>query len=426
MKQHQTLEACGSSTKRKRYTGIETTEREQLLFQWMSQKRDIGDVGTGPILSEQALILNQALEGSSDFKASTGFLHKFKKRHGLRALTVQGEKLSADTVASDEFVQRFSKFCGDNGYGLDRVYNADETGLYWKMLPNRTLVKPNEREAPGRKVPKDRVTVMVCTNASGTHKIPLLIIGKSQKPRCFKNIRKLPVEYRGQKSAWITKDLTLDWYKNIFLPAVIEKHGTDQKILLLLDNAPSHPSIKDFQEVSDICTVMFLPPNVTSLIQPMDQGIIEQLKRVYKRNLLRLILTPDTSEGVTKLLKGITMLDVLNFVSFAWDQVQEDSIRKCWKKLFPLEGENPDSTVSHQLSGRHVLNLIRALPDCSEATEQDAEDWLNNDAQDPGWRLLSSDELLDGKVDESDEEVESVYTRGSRRSGRIRGAGRVI
>lgn len=142
LQQKQILEECGSSTKRKRFTGIESTAREQMLFKWMIQKRDIGDAVTGPILTEKALMINQALDGSFDFKASPGFLGKFKKRHGLRALSVQGEKLSADTEASTEFIQKFSKLCCDNGYELDRVYNADETGLYWKMLPNRTLVKP--------------------------------------------------------------------------------------------------------------------------------------------------------------------------------------------------------------------------------------------------------------------------------------------
>jgi len=44
-----------------------------------------------------------------------------------------------------------------------------------------------------------------------------------------------------------------------------------------LDNAPSHPSEEELMK-RDIKAI-FLPPNVTSLIQPMDQGVIEWLKR---------------------------------------------------------------------------------------------------------------------------------------------------
>ena len=32
---------------------------------------------------------------------------------------------------------------------------------------------------------KNMVTLMVCTNATGTHKLPLFFEGKSENPRCF-------------------------------------------------------------------------------------------------------------------------------------------------------------------------------------------------------------------------------------------------
>ncbi|KAJ8940347.1 hypothetical protein NQ318_012644 [Aromia moschata] len=70
-------------------------------------------------------------------------------------------------------------------YPLENIYNADEFGLQYKSLPKKTLVLPNEKEVPGHKPVKERITVMVCANASGTYKIPLLAIGKYQKPRCF-------------------------------------------------------------------------------------------------------------------------------------------------------------------------------------------------------------------------------------------------
>ena len=38
---------------------------------------------------------------------------------------------------------------------------------------------------------------------SGTEKLPLLVIGKSAKPRCFKN-NKPPVAYKANQKAWMT------------------------------------------------------------------------------------------------------------------------------------------------------------------------------------------------------------------------------
>ena len=55
----------------------------------------------------------------------------------------------------------------------------------------------------GGKRSKDRITVLVCSNMSGSEKLPLLVIGKFAKPRCFKIARSIPVQYEANKRAWI-------------------------------------------------------------------------------------------------------------------------------------------------------------------------------------------------------------------------------
>jgi hypothetical protein len=42
---------------------------------------------------------------------------------------------------------------------------------------------------------------------TGTDKKRFFVIGKSQTPRCFKNVKKLPVEYAANKKAWMTSDI---------------------------------------------------------------------------------------------------------------------------------------------------------------------------------------------------------------------------
>lgn len=43
----------------------------------------------------------------------------------------------------------------------------------------------------------------------------------------------------------------------------------------------SHPSDDIFKTKDDNIFVTYLPPNVTSLIQPMNQGVLESFKRNY-------------------------------------------------------------------------------------------------------------------------------------------------
>ncbi|GFV10437.1 hypothetical protein TNCV_1950881 [Trichonephila clavipes] len=49
------------------------------------------------------------------------------------------------------FPQKLAKIIEDGDYSADQVFNADETGLYWKRLPNRTYIAKDEKTASGHK-----------------------------------------------------------------------------------------------------------------------------------------------------------------------------------------------------------------------------------------------------------------------------------
>ncbi|XP_054707787.1 jerky protein homolog-like [Uloborus diversus] len=134
---------------------------------------------SGPMIQEKGLILNSKLGGSDDFKASSGWLEKFKIRHGIRQLNIEGEKLSGNVAEVDSFVSKIEDLIRDENLSPDQIYNCDETGLYWKALPEKTLAAANETSAPGRKRMKDWVTVLACSNASGSHKLELAVVGKN-------------------------------------------------------------------------------------------------------------------------------------------------------------------------------------------------------------------------------------------------------
>ena len=104
----------------------------------------------------------------------------------------------------------------------EQIYNADETGLLWKRLLQRTLVSYHEKSAPGFEKAKDCLTVLDCTNVTGTHKLKPVLIGKSAKPRCFKhaNMDVLPVIYKSQRNTWMNLEIFTKWFKKDFVPAV--------------------------------------------------------------------------------------------------------------------------------------------------------------------------------------------------------------
>ena len=125
-----------------------------------------------------------------EFTASSGWMWRFCQRHTIRQLSLQGDKLSADKPAADQFIPEFQAFVRDGGYSLDQVFNCDETGLYYKLLPQKSLAAHFEKSADGRKTQNERITINACSNGTGKVKLPLLFIGKSKNPRCFKNINR--------------------------------------------------------------------------------------------------------------------------------------------------------------------------------------------------------------------------------------------
>ena len=127
---------------------------------------------------------------------------------------------------------------------LEQLYNCDETGLCYRALPTKTIAGRCERSAPGMKKQKDRVTLMSCSNSTGTHKLPLMFVGESLNPRCFKHINKasLPVKYYAQKNAWVDANIFTDWFEKHFVPSVkklLTEKGLPIKALLLLGSSTS-------------------------------------------------------------------------------------------------------------------------------------------------------------------------------------------
>ncbi|KAJ3640561.1 hypothetical protein Zmor_003854 [Zophobas morio] len=114
-------------------------EMEHALFICILQERARHTPLNGELICEKAKWFYQKLTGKDDFNASSGWLHKFKKRHGIRQLQITGEKLSADKSAVEPFRQKFLDKIKQMNLVPDQVYNADESGLFYRVLPNKTL-----------------------------------------------------------------------------------------------------------------------------------------------------------------------------------------------------------------------------------------------------------------------------------------------
>ena len=76
------------------------------------------------------------------------------------------------------------------GYKLADIWNMDETGCFFKALPEKDLAE-KKSQARGRKKSKTRLTIAFFMSTAGEKAIEPLVVWRSKKPRCFKNIKSL-------------------------------------------------------------------------------------------------------------------------------------------------------------------------------------------------------------------------------------------
>ena len=142
---------------------------------------------------------------------------------------------------------------------------------------------------------------------------------------------KLPVYWASNKKAWMTSTLFENWFKYHFIPAVrfyCKKKNLDFKILLIVDNCSAHP---DLSHVDPNVRMEFLPPNTTSLSQPMDQGVIATFKALYRK--ITFSKAHETHETLADFLKEYTIRDALKNLDLAWQQITAKNMKGVWKPL---------------------------------------------------------------------------------------------
>jgi len=258
-------------------------ELEDALHIWYCDKRSKCLPISDDLLTDKAKYFGSEFYGlhNVDFKYSTGWLGNFKDRFGITIHTVHGEAASVDTAYVAR--ERIKLYDISRQYDRRNIFNFDETALFYKLPPNKTLSDIGVA-AIGEKYSKERLTIAFCASACGEKYRPL-VIGKYKRPRCFGkhfDPNKI-VDYYYNNTAWMVVPIWDDWL------CKFNKHMKNQnrEVLLYVDHAAGHG--KQATQLSNV-RVEYLPPNTTSQMQPMDQGIINVGKGNYKKRLVKKML----------------------------------------------------------------------------------------------------------------------------------------
>ena len=284
----------------------------------------------GPKLCEQAKQIAQHL-GLTVFKASNGWLEKWKLRHNIEQLTVSGESGEVRGATVDSWKECIPEVI--EGYSAQNIWNMDETGCFWWALSDKVLGQKGKLCKGGKKS-NGRMTVALFVKVARGKEIKAAVIWKSENPRCFKGVDKnsLPVDYFFQAKSWMTGEIMHNILQKVNRRLRLE----GRSILLLMNNAGCHP--KDLSTKFSNINVVFLSPNTTSVLQPLDLGIIQNFKIHYRKLLIQHVITRiEECSTAHEVVKSLSVLLASRWIAEAWQKVSSETIKKCFRKAGVLD-----------------------------------------------------------------------------------------
>ncbi|XP_045108902.1 tigger transposable element-derived protein 4-like [Portunus trituberculatus] len=380
----------------KRLKGPKREDIEAALYSWYKQAVSTGTPVSGPILCSKALAFAKKL-GHNDFKATHGWLDRFKKRKNIvfgrapaRRKREEEENSNTELKPSEWQTAVLHQLLLE--YDPGDIFAVEEIGLLYRTLPGQALALRGERCAGGVRS-RMRLTVLLCGNMTGTEKFPLLVVGKHPKPSSFRHVKSLPVQYVANQKAWMTGDSFGAWLQDV--DSWFVQQG--RRVVVVASALPIHD-----KPPSGLRSVrMVTAPS--GFVGPLKQGVSAAFKRNYRRGLLETLVNqlqrdePASGKRGRRPNTKLSLLTCLHHLATAWHSVTDSVISAsftragmCKYGAWGAPPPPPDPTLgSENLTLLHRLRLLGlAVPDMT------FDDFVHFDHEVQTCNLNNDDDIL--------------------------------
>jgi hypothetical protein len=272
------------------------------------------------ILAAEDIADELKIDPSARPSFSSGWLQKFKLRWGYARRRKHGEAGSVDAQAALDGRAKMINLTRQ--YEKKDVFNMDETSFFYRSESLWTVSRKST--VSGRKQSKVRMTLALAANADGSEKLPPYFIGTAVVPHALRGrdvSDELGVTYTSTRKGWMTSSRFIEWLQALD----IDMRRQGRQILLLVDNASPH--VRPTIPMTNV-RLEFLPPNTTSVLQPLDQGVIACVKRGFTRVKARRAYVAFKEN---RRLEQVSVYDAMQWANEAWGSVTAETISNCWQ-----------------------------------------------------------------------------------------------
>lgn len=168
-------------------------------------------------------------------------------------------------------------------------------------------------------------------------------------------------------------------------------------VLLFLDNCSSHSTLLQ-RQLTNI-KLVFLPKNCTSVLQPMDQGVIRSLKCHYRRLFCGYLVSLFNAKNVIPNASSVNVLMAMTWVKVAWLKVNAEQIKNCFAKAYFYQNLNDNSETNNEVD-KDLQSLLSELGN----DDVSVDDYINADNCVIAHESLSTSTQTDDSDTEIDEE----------------------
>ncbi|XP_015435783.1 PREDICTED: tigger transposable element-derived protein 4-like [Dufourea novaeangliae] len=250
------------------------------LFRWVCERHATNGNLDKDLVREKAFELTKVF-GLNDFKCSNAWITVFLKEHGITVdLRNQGDPVFSNYRGWLEAMRPTII-----GYKHNDLFHVDELTMYTDILPAKIPSSDKIVGSDGGN-PRNRITILLGCNSSGTTKLPLLICGPySSVTTTGDHV------YRHTENCSIGDDLFRDW-----LSAVNDRMSrSDRKILLFLRRNRAH-ALRDFP-TSNVNLVYF-PNDFPPLLRPLRRDVFHYVKMIFRRRYAEKLNPRDVLESL--------------------------------------------------------------------------------------------------------------------------------